>query len=260
MEMIIHLPGVRILKPFRLHVYEITHLPFETFSELDADWADEWYYEKANPVFAIRRNLEYEPSEKVRQNLIMLIYYAILLGSGNEYPNPMLSVTYFQDDDHQTRRYVGAADRSFLLHNNYECNISHSQTSSIQEIYTLCQNIAIQWNDPIFLLLNILGDIYSQNVSQQYASLPLMVALETYLIGTEPKAKIISRMIDAVNNRLFIDASSSIREIYSWRSDILHGRETKFINANRIFLRLKDLSYALTIQALKDRGETNDSI
>lgn len=260
MEMIIHLPEVRILEPFQLHPYEITHLPFETFSELDTDWADKSYYEKADPVFAIRRDLEYEPSDKVRQNLIMLIYYAILLGSGNEYPNPMLSITYFQDEDHRIWRYAGAADRSFILHNNHECTISHFQASHIQEIYALCQKTAVQWNAPIFLLLNILGDIYSQNVSQQYASLPLMVALESYLIGTEPNAKIISRMIDTVNNKLIIDASTSIREIYSWRSDILHGRKTKFTNADRIFLQLKDLCYALTIQALKEQGEQNDSI
>lgn len=259
MEMIIHLPEVSILSPFQLHVYEITHLPFETFCELDEDWAEESYYEKANPVFAIRRDLECEPSDKVRQNMIMLIYYSILLGSGDEYPNPMLSVTYFRNEGHWASSHIGAADRSFILHNSHEDNISNLQASHIQEIYTLFQKTMVQWDSPIFLLLNVLGNIYSQNVSKQYAALPLMVALETYLIGTEPNGKIISRMIDAVSDKLNIDASSFIREIYSWRSDIIHGRKTKFTNADRAFLKLKDLSYALTIQALREKLNKNDN-
>lgn len=253
MEMISHLPEVGILAPFQLGAFEITHLPFEIFSELDEDWAHESYYKMARPVFAIRRDMESRPSDEAIQDLIMLIYYAILLGSGNEYPIPMLSVTYFRMEGRCSSRRIGAADRSFILHNNSKNSIGPLQVSIIQEIYGLCQKANLHWNDPVFFLVKALGDIYSQNVSEQYAALPLIVALEIHLVGSKPQDRIISRMIDAVSSKLNVDASSSIRKIYSWRSDILHGRKTKFPNATHIFEELKNLTYALTIQNLREQ-------
>ena len=255
MEMISHLPEVGIIAPFQLGAFEITHLPFKIFSELDEDWAHESYYKMAKPVFAIRRGMESMPSDEAMLDLIMLIYYTILLGSGNEYPIPMLSVTYFQIEGRCSSRRIGIADRSFILHRKSKKNLDPSQVSVIQEIYDLCQKANLHWNDSVFFLVRALGDIYSQNVSEQYAALPLIIALETYIIGSDPQDKIISRMIDSVSSKLNIDASSPIRKIYSWRSDILHGRRTKFPNANRVFEELKNLTYALTIQNIREQGK-----
>lgn len=250
MQIIIHLPKVSIRTPFVLGNFRIMNLPFESFYEIDRDWANDRYYQVAKPVFAISEMLDYEPTDKNIQNLIMPIYYAILLGSRHEYPTPMLSVTYFQYENHHVIRRIGEADRSYILHNCQNYEISPLQISRIQEIYTLCTKEKFHWDSPIFLLVKTLGDIYSQNVSEKYAALPLIVALETYLVGSNSQDNIVSKMANEISNVLDIDASNSIRKIYSWRSDILHGRKIKIPNTTQIFLELKELCCELTIQNL----------
>jgi hypothetical protein len=261
-----HIPLLQLSEEcFSLLGGNLRYLSIEEFEELDEDWANKRYFDRTKPVFwhynfESEERLTYDRNDFLLEakEKVMLIHNALVLSQVTEnWPNPTFSMIYLKEKGGFLYRESGLFHRTYILNGRKTPPLTNEQLVFIKNLAETWHERGLSFKDDIFLLIHAISSVSSGNLPLDSSILPLVVALEGFLIDTrvEGIAKEITKRINLLfqksgfNTKL--DVERIVKQSYSWRSKIIHGKRpdnSRFINP---VTELLSLLGELTIAALQ---------
>lgn len=240
----------------------LKRLDFETFANLDRDWARQTYFERTQPVFWIRTGddivrpaatdgvVEADDGLAHLRDDAMLIYNALLAITGQLYPDPRLSVEYLSGGG--VSRRIGVFERTWLLNGGGFTPRTDEDLRAVASLAESWHKHGFRHNDLLFSPLRGLASLAATFADPALGMLPLIVSLEGFLIPVNVKG--IARHMTAALKHVLGDTTPDdieefIRAVYSARSSLIHGRQIPGEETAGICDRLQQLTGAVVIAA-----------
>jgi hypothetical protein len=240
----VHLPYLRLEEPsIRALGGVIAPMDFSVFERLDPYWATKNYYNNTSPVFwaiSVKEAAQQDYVSWVRPKA-MLLYYALLAVTKTNYPSPLLSAGYSYQDGAVTRNF-GIYDRTLMLNQVSLPALNAAEMSEVVGLATSWDAAKLHYRDEVFYMLEVFSTQTLVPGFEIVSVLPLLVSLEGFLlpskvpgIATELHRRILKLLGDKAPEKKLI------KDIYTWRSNVIHGIHERSMDYATIYQELLQL-------------------
>ncbi|MED4225631.1 hypothetical protein [Neobacillus cucumis] len=260
-----HIPILQLpVESYSILGGRLRHLTLEEFEALDSDWAHENQFADTNPVFwhydfdfAGRISNDRNEFFSEAKDKVMLIHNALILMNVTEYwPNPHFSMRYLREKNGLLERKIGLFHRTYILNRKRGTPLTNEQLEFIKNSVESWYDRRLSYQDHIFILIHAISSVTSGNLPSNSSILPLVVALEGFLIDSKVDgiAKEITRRIMLLFQKTAfkskVDVERIVKQSYSWRSNLIHGKSPDTLRFNNPVTELLCLLGEITIAAL----------
>lgn len=280
---IAHLPGTSIhfdacwdlsdsmapLRPLGIEQVQLRGMRYEEWAALDPGYGDGFDYNQSQPTFICCELVSAEPlfgvdaaMEAALDRIVTTLHEAVMLVGCRPLPSPELSCAYdCIAGERATGFRVGLGGREWIVSGHYlgqQFKLQHNDLAKLRATLLALQRLAAQPAAKALRgalqTLRLLGtpdaaaSLYDAP-DGKLAFVMSVTALEALLVddgvatGTSVSQRLAHRLETVLGNEL-----PQLRQLYGWRSDLLHGRPEQ--RDSQPSLRLGPAVLALVLRSL----------